>query len=163
MCGAAVVHVAAHFASSRPREPWHNGVLLGPVARDESWLRAADVAGRVPGTALVVLAGCGSAAIGEPDVRGERGLATAFLAAGARSVVGATGPVEDRASVAFARAFYAALEGGLTVVSEALARTRGDMGTSSRAPFVLFGDPEVRVRLPRRRGLALPALDGFLR
>ncbi|MBI5171079.1 MAG: CHAT domain-containing protein, partial [Candidatus Eisenbacteria bacterium] len=161
MRGAAVVHVAAHFTAD-PENPWRSGVLLGPVARDESWLRAADVAGRVPGTALVVLAGCGSAAVGEPDVRGERGLATAFLAAGARSAVGAIGPVEDRASVEFARAFYAGLDGGLAV-SEALARARGEMRTSSRAPFVLFGDPDVRVRLPRRRGLALPALDRLLR
>ncbi|MFN8586195.1 MAG: CHAT domain-containing tetratricopeptide repeat protein [Candidatus Eisenbacteria bacterium] len=159
--GAGVVHVAAHFATD-PENPWHSGVLLGPADRDESWLRSVDFEGRLPGTSLAVLAGCGSAAAGESDVRGERGLASAFLAAGARSAVGSLGPVEDRATAEFVRAFYAACDRGLTV-AEALARARGEMRTSSGAGFVLFGDPEVRVRLPRRTGPVLPALDHIFR
>ena len=156
MSGVGAIHVAAHFATD-PQNPWRNGVLLGPATRDESWLRADDLEGRTLAATLVVLAGCGSAAAGEADVRGERGLASAFLAAGARSAVGTLGPVEDRASAAFVRELYAALDRGVTV-AEALARARAAVRTSSGAAFVLSGDPEARVRLPRR---TLPGLPAF--
>lgn len=156
MSGVGAIHVAAHFATD-PQNPWRNGVLLGPAARDESWMRAADLEGRVLTADLVVLAGCGSAAAGDADVRGERGLASAFLGAGARSAVGTLGPVEDRASAAFMRELYAALDRGVTV-AEALARARAAVRTSSGAAFVLSGDPEARVRLPRR---TLPGLPAF--
>lgn len=153
--GAGVIHVAAHFAAD-PENPWRNGILLGPPGEDGSWLRPADLGGRTLDASLAVLAGCSSGAAGEFTMGGERGLASAFLAAGARSVVGTLGPVEDRASAGFVRALYAELERG-GPAGVALARARAAVRTSWGADaaagraFVLLGDPRANVRLTRIR------------
>jgi CHAT domain-containing protein len=57
----------------------------------------------------VVLSVCDSAVGKSVGVEGASTLARAFFYAGARRVVASLWPVDDRASVAFMRAFYRAL------------------------------------------------------
>ena len=159
------IHVAAHFAADA-EDPWHTGILLGDPKRDDSWLRPANLASVRTRARLVVLAGCSSASTRGTGLDAERGLTSAFLAAGAGAVLGTLWPVEDRASADLVRRFYQALDEG-DDAGRALARAQLGMRASfgSRDPalwagFVLLGDPGVRLRLPRRGTPPLPAFLG---
>lgn len=167
MEGAALVHVAAHFASD-DENPWQSGILLGGAGANALWLRASEVERTHLNAGLVVLAGCRSASPGQRDLTGGRGMSSAFLAAGGSCVLATLWPVEDQASAEFVRQFYRALDEGRTAAS-ALARAQQAVRTSwasalggddvSRwAGFVLVGDPQVRVTSPRREGPRLPVM-----
>ncbi len=155
MPAAAAIHVAAHVADDAD-DPWHCGVLLGDPRRDDAWVRAPAIAALRLRADLVVLAGCSSAQAGDNMLTGAQGLATAFVAAGAGTVIGTRWPVSDAATAEFVPSFYRALDDGLDV-GAALARARDEMRTSEHwnspahwAGFVVLGDPAVRIRLPRR-------------
>lgn len=162
LASTGVVHVAAHFTDD-PENPWRSGVLLGDPGRDGSWLRVSELARVRTRARLAVLAGCTSAGAHGRSLQGERGLASAFLAAGAPAVVGTLWPVGDVASAEFVKRFYTALDGGADAgraLAEAQAALRAAPGTTAGtwAAFVLLGDPGVRISLPRRRLPLLPAL-----
>jgi CHAT domain-containing protein len=150
-----VIHVAAHFDHDL-ENPWNSGMLLGDPRRDASWIRPAALGAVRTRARLVTLAGCSTAGAHGVNLQGERGLATAFLAAGAGAVLGTLWPVEDDASAEFVTRFYRALDEGRAAAG-ALAQAQAGMrdsalgGDASRwAGFVLLGDPAVRVALVRR-------------
>ena len=147
------LHVAAHFADDR-EDPWRSGLLIGDPTRDDAYLRARDLTGQRFPARLVVLSGCSSAGVHVRGLEGDRGLASAFLAAGAQAVLGTLWPVSDAASAEFTRRFYRSVEGGGGVAT-ALARTQREMReagrpTSDWAGFILLGDPGCVPKLQRR-------------
>lgn len=92
---------------------------------------------------VVFLNGCESGLV-------VRGLTEAFLAAGARAVVGALCRIPDGGAQTFAVAFYeAALSGRLGIggaVRHARLAVKGKAGLGATwASFVLYGDPTLRI------------------
>ncbi len=156
-----VVHVAAHFEID-DENPWFSGILLGdPDAggefRADPYVRAGDIANRRIPVDLAVLSGCESAVV-RSDIgsEGVAGLTSAFLSAGARSVVATLWRVDDAVTADLMRHFYDGLAEGLTVVealraAQLLVRAEPD----TRAPFywagfVVVGDGGVQVNLETR-------------
>lgn len=136
----AVLHFAAHFLSrdtaggsvaglpgalwsQRSRRPREMILALSPDAGGSGWLTAdAVAAGFEAREAIVVLSGCASGA-GDPlPGAGLQGFAQAWLAAGARSVVGTLWPVADGSGETFS-GFYRALQRGVSA-TDALAEAR---------------------------------------
>lgn len=158
---ADVIHLSAHFAADDDN-PWRSGALLGDPAQDRSWLRASTVAPLRLRARLAVLAGCSSARGDEQGLIGHRGLASAFTLAGTRAVVGAQWDVSDAAGFEFVRRLYTALDEG-NDVADAVASAQRGMATDARwtpadwAGFVVLGDPDVRIALPRRGFAGWPA------
>ncbi len=153
---ADVVHVSAHFDTD-PENPWRSGILLGDPSRSDAYLRVHDLVPVRLRARLAVLTGCTAV---QSDLRqaqpGERGLAGAFLRAGARAVVGARWPIPDADGKAVTQAFYTALERGLPAgeaLRQAQLALRRDPATAAPlhwAGFTLVGDPLVTAKLPRR-------------
>jgi tetratricopeptide (TPR) repeat protein len=153
---ADVVHVSAHFDTD-PENPWRSGILLGDPSRSGAYLRVHDLVPVRIRARLAVLTGCTAV---QSDLRqaqpGERGLAGAFLHAGARAVIGARWPIPDADGKAFSQAFYTALERGLPAgeaLRQAQLALRRDPATAAPlhwAGFTLVGDPLVTAKLPRR-------------
>ncbi|HET8775570.1 MAG TPA: CHAT domain-containing protein [Thermoanaerobaculia bacterium] len=102
--GADIVHFAGHARLGG--EP---ALLFG----DGGEVRAAEIA-RAPlaRPRLVVLAACGTAAGAGEGFDGPRGLARAFLTAGASAVVGTLWPVDDAEAAALFSEFHRRLGGG---------------------------------------------------
>ena len=90
---------------------------------------------------LVVLSVCESALGKNVGAEGAENLARAFFYAGARHVVASLWPVDDRASVAFMRAFYAALLDRAESPQAALADAQREMRANPRwaAPYFWSG------------------------
>jgi CHAT domain-containing protein len=103
---AGWLHFAVH-ASLDALHPEASRLALAPGAGHDGWLHAFEVERLSLGAEHVVLSACEGAG---PAVAGEGflGLARAFLAAGAPSVVASHWVVEDAAGGAFMDAFYAA-------------------------------------------------------
>ncbi|MCA9753605.1 MAG: CHAT domain-containing protein, partial [Gemmatimonadetes bacterium] len=138
----AILHLAAH---TDPRSP---AVLLAPAEGSDGRLEPAEIRRiDIPGR-IVVLSGCET---GLSDVAGRTSvgvLSSAFLDAGAGSVIGALWKVEDRAIGKLMAALHERLAAG-DRPSEALRRARGAMILSGRPdlndPF-LWGAFVVRGR-----------------
>ena len=153
---ADVIHVSAHFDTD-PENPWRSGILLGDPARADAYLRVHDLVPVRIRARLAVLTGCTAV---QSDLRqaepGERGLAGAFLRAGARAVIGARWPIPDADGKALTEALYAALDRGLPAgeaLRQAQLAMRRDPATAAPlhwAGFTLVGDPLVSAKLPRR-------------
>ncbi len=124
---------------------WILGEAMPPEAED-GIMTGADVAGlSLSGTELVVLSACqtglGVVQIGE----GIIGLSSAFLAAGAQTVVASLWQVKDLATGQLMVTFYEALREGTPRV-EALTRSRRALkeilpNPATWGPFVCIGDP----------------------
>ncbi|MCU0508270.1 MAG: CHAT domain-containing protein [Anaerolineae bacterium] len=124
---APLVHLATH-AEFRQDNPLFSGLALA-----DGWLTTLDIFGLELQASLVTLSGChtGRNVIGG----GEEllGLARAFFAAGASSLLLSLWAVEDESTEAFMAEFYAALVDGAT------------KGEALRAAQVAFiGDPRRR-------------------
>ena len=141
MPAAHVIHIAAHAFPDFEREE-RSRLLL----RDGSLLLSDVVKAKLQ-SELVTVAACQSA-VGR-TVRGEgvQSLASAFLAAGARSVLASRQPVDDAATRAFMTQFYAALARGETkagALASAKRRLRESRGPMAKPeywePWILFGD-----------------------
>jgi CHAT domain-containing protein/tetratricopeptide (TPR) repeat protein len=105
-----VVHVAAH-AVTNPRDALLSSIALAPDGTDSGTLYLRDVLSLPVRSRLVVLAGCGTGARG--GTSGELGsFASAFLAAGAKSVVATLWDVEDSVASRFSEQFYSRLAAG---------------------------------------------------
>ena len=148
-----VLHLAAHTLLDA-HQPWQSGITLGPRPGDV--LRAADVAVLDLSARLAVLAGCTTAGTRVVGGEGLVGLAGAFLAARAPTVLATLWPVDDAVAFRVTTTFYEGLADGLTAAA-ALARARRDclMDPATSAPrhwaaFVLVGDGDVTVPLRRR-------------
>jgi tetratricopeptide (TPR) repeat protein len=154
LAGYRILHFAAH-TDLNEAYPWRSGILMRSTgAPGQARLLCAETIAAVPLDArLVFISGCESAR--GRVIRGEgiQGLSTAFLAAGARTVVATLWPVEDRATARFVTSFYNGLAHGQSA-GEALreaklqvARSRRYRDPSYWAGFVLIGEPEVGVNL----------------
>lgn len=160
----SVLHVASHMQANA-ENPWDSAMLLGAGNDEAAWLTAQRIARVDLSARLCVLAGCSS------DVRspsmGENinGLSSAFLAAGASSVVATLWAVDDAVAEAWTRAFYSELARGATVAGAArrssavLRAERATSHPSQWAAFVVVGDPGLRPKLPPHPSL----LPGLLR
>lgn len=163
-----LIHVAAH-TRILDQAPWLSSIEI--VSGTDSSLTAQEVAELRLRASLVVLSSCESAGGKIRSGEGVAGLTSAFLAAGAPAVLSTLWPVDDRVTVEFMDAFYAALSEGLApgeALSVAQAKIRALPAT--RAPFywagfVLAGDDGVSVVLKRWPSVGLVggiALAAFL-
>lgn len=162
--GYQALHFATHMRENRPR-PWQSAMYLGGTREHPVWLTAADVARLRAPVQLCVLAGCTSLG-GQGYIKETlQGLSTAWLVAGARTVVATLWNADDEATKALVRAFYEELSRGRTA-SEALRAAQTAIRETPRwsAPYfwagvVLLGDPDTRLPLKVRRSI-LPVLGG---
>ncbi|HKQ61478.1 MAG TPA: CHAT domain-containing protein, partial [Candidatus Polarisedimenticolaceae bacterium] len=140
-----LLHVACH-GFHVDNGPWSSGLRLG-----DAWVSLSELYA-LRGTAeLVVLSGCetgrGTVYSGDEWV----GLVRGFLQAGARSVVASLWEVHDTSTATLMDDFYRGLAAGSTV-AEALAvaqraARRRDPLPLRWAPFVVVGEPGLRIRL----------------
>ena len=137
---APVVHLATH-AEFRADNPLFSGLKLA-----DAWLTTLDIFGLELAASLVTLSGCqtGRSVVGG----GEEllGLARAFFAAGAASLLLSLWAVEDSSTAEFMRLFYGDLAGGATKAA-ALRHAQQVFIADDRyrhpyywAPFSLIGD-----------------------
>jgi len=124
-------------------------------------LRAETIASGHLDARLVVLSSCATAGGRVINGEGVAGLSTAFLGAGAPTVLATLWPVDDRATDHFMREFYQGLGQGMTA-GEALTRAQERFRRDPRehhpfywAGFVILGESETRLPLQRRP--AVPA------
>ena len=140
-----VIHYAGHAEQDRASK--ESALLLAERGR----LSAEMIRKLVRGRPFVFLNACGSDRPSEPGRRAAlpwpvcEGLAAAFVAAGARAVIGTRWEVGDQASAEMAALFYErALQGA--PIGEALRQARVRFrqqrpGDATWAAFVLYGDP----------------------
>ncbi len=154
------LHFATHMKENVSR-PWQSAMFLGSTGGRANWLSAADVARLHAPVRLCVLAGCRSLG-GQGFVKETlQGLSTAWLAAGARTVVATLWDADDEATQSLVRAFYEALARGETA-GEALRAAQIATRDTPRwsAPYfwagvILLGDPDSRLTLkPRHNALS---------
>lgn len=154
---ADVLHVAAH-AEGDDRNAWQSAIICDPSRPDRRW-RARDITALSLDLRLVVLASCESAAGRTLSGEGVQGLASAFLAAGAPTVLASLWPVDDDATAFFMTRFYGGLAHGLTALeahaaAQAACRTDAVFGDPACwAGFVLMGDGEQGLGLAAQTGL----------
>ena len=143
-----IIHFAGHSFTDN-RNPMSSALILGrdQSRREDGFLQAREIQTLKLNADLVVMAGCRTGTGPASSPEGMVGLPRVFFYAGARSVVSALWPVDDRASALFMRLFYSRLREGVGV-SEALRTAKMEMQKSSyRHPFfwagyVLYGDPQ---------------------
>jgi cellulose synthase operon protein C len=113
---ARLFHYAGH-GEVGGRAGWESGLPLAQSQR----LAVADLftLPRVP--EIAVLSGCETARDGDRSALPGLGLAQAFLAAGSRTVVAASRPIQDEAAVHLSRALY---EGGEQDLAQGLKRAQ---------------------------------------
>ncbi|MET0229749.1 MAG: CHAT domain-containing protein, partial [Rhodanobacteraceae bacterium] len=108
----AIAHFATH-ALVNDRHPELSGIVLSLYDShgnaEDGFLRVDDLYNLHLPADLVVLSVCESAVGRSVGGEGPANLARAFFYAGSPRVVASLWPVDDRASVAFMRAFYASL------------------------------------------------------
>jgi CHAT domain-containing protein len=146
----SIVHFATH-ALLNARHPELSGIVLSLVDAkgdaEDGFLRMNDIYNLRMRADLVVLSVCDSAVGKSVGAEGASNLARAFFHAGAHRVVASLWPVNDRASVAFMRAFYRALLEQELEPAAALQEAQRELRRTPRwrAPyywsgFVLQGD-----------------------
>ena len=107
---ASVVHFAGHAILDQQR-PERSYLLMGAGA--DSMITGATIAARrLPNAPLVVLGACDAGVGTVGTFGGFDSIAGAFLAAGARSVIGAAWPVEDEPTGSLMLVLHAALHAG---------------------------------------------------
>ena len=147
ICSVAVVHVAAHGCMETGE------IALSPnperksqtLAEEDYMLTMADVMSVKLRAKLVVLSCCHSGR-GEIKAEGVVGIARAFMAAGARSVLVSLWAIEDEATLEFMKSFYHNLVKGRSA-SESLNHAMKCLRESEKfsdvkywAPFTLIGE-----------------------
>ncbi|XP_031574882.1 tetratricopeptide repeat protein 28-like [Actinia tenebrosa] len=147
--GASVVHIAAHGNLEKAT------IVLAPSSEirklkripdeEDYMLTMADVQQTHVRAQLVVLSCCESGR-GEIKAEGVVGMCRAFLASGARAVVGSLWKINDKATCEFMVKFYKYLKDGKSA-STSLNLTMKDMRRTPQysepkywAPFFLMGD-----------------------
>jgi tetratricopeptide (TPR) repeat protein len=152
-----VLHLTGHCTAD-DRRPWNSRFVIErrDVPEPSIELRASEVLGAKLGAQLCTLASCESAAGPLHTGEGVQGLAGAFLAAGVRTVVATTAPVDDQTSARVVLRFYEELSHGATVgvaLRAAQLAIRNDRRTDHPfywAGWVVIGDPDTRIVLRRR-------------
>jgi len=126
--GYDYVHLAVHAVSSDDPDRASLIVLSDPSRGEDGVVQASEIVQMRLRTMLVVLSACDTD-VG--PIQGEEGLSalsTAFLLAGAKTVLSTLWPIEDRASLVLMRAFYQHLGAGQPV-ADALAAAKRDVLT----------------------------------
>ena len=174
---AALVHIAAHGREGTgeialaPNSGWENRYERnsrskarnkGPKEEDFV-LKMSDVEAVKLRAKLVVLSCCHSGR-GEIKSEGVVGIARAFLAAGARSVLASLWAIEDQATLEFMKSFYERLGDGKTA-SVALHQAMKCLRESEKfcavrnwAPFTLIGD-DIHLNLDAKKESAEMMLE----
>ena len=141
----SLIHIAAHGNPDRGEIALSPRPCSSNIPEEEDYLlRISDISKVKLRAKLVVLSCCHSGR-GEIKVEGVIGIARAFLASGARSVLVTLWAIEDEATEQFMRRFYKHLVDGLSA-SECLhqamkwLRDIGFTKVSQWAPFMLIGD-----------------------
>ena len=141
----SLIHIAAHGHPDRGEIALSPRPCSSNIPEEEDYLlRISDISKVKQRAKLVVLSCCHSGR-GEIKVEGVIGIARAFLASGARSVLATLWTIEDEATEQFMRRFYRHLADGLSA-SECLhqamkwMRNNGFTKVSQWAPFMLIGD-----------------------
>ncbi|HEU5182791.1 MAG TPA: CHAT domain-containing protein [Candidatus Polarisedimenticolia bacterium] len=144
------LHLAAH-GRSNSLSPAHAYIQLAPGKGQDGRLEAVEIASMSLPASLVVLSGCetgieGGLSRGSAEGDERIGLARAFLAAGARSVVASLWKIDDREAQVYIPELYPLLEGRSP--AEALAelqrglisgKVRGRNGRSLSHPYYWAG------------------------
>jgi CHAT domain-containing protein len=137
-----------HFATHASVDEWSGAsaaLALSASPGDDGLLESGEISALRLGGALVVLSACRT--VGGEIIAGEgvRGLATAFLEAGAHSVMATAWRVNDRAIARVVSDFYVALAQGERVSTALRSARRQSMARGEPASvwgaFVLVGDP----------------------
>ena len=120
----------------------------------DPYARAGQIAAARSDARLVVLSGCESALGRTTQGEGVLGVAAAFFAAGARSLVASIWEVDDRVTADLMERFYAGLAEGKPVAS-ALRAAQLEIRAKRPHPFywagfVAIGDGDVTIRLAKR-------------
>jgi CHAT domain-containing protein/Tfp pilus assembly protein PilF len=145
LANAQVVHIATHGEASEA-EPERSGLWLACEGDRPGFLSVGDILERRLSAALVTLSAC-ETGLGRLE-RGEGvlGLARAYLAAGARSVVVSLWKVNDRSTALLMERFYRPLltrgmprERALAQAKRALLADPQTRSPFYWAPFVLIG------------------------
>ena len=158
IASAALVHIAAHGRAETgeivlaPNAEWENDPIIQKsrsnvkIPKEKYYmLKMSDVLAVRLRARLVVLSCCHSGR-GEVKSEGVVGIARAFLAAGARSVLASLWAISDEATMEFMKSFYQHMTDGETT-SAALHQAMKTLRNSEKfcavkywAPFVLIGD-----------------------
>lgn len=167
LAGYQLLHFASH-ATLDDQRPWRSGLLAASAdaGRPARWLRAGDLAAQPLAAQLVVLAACASAGGEVLAGEGLQGLSSAFLAAGASTLVATLWPVDDRATARLMARFYDRLTDGASV-GQALREARADAARRGEAladwsAFVVVGDPDRRLALAGRGRLPAMAVGAVV-
>ena len=141
----SLIHLAAHGNSERGEIALSPQRTTNDIPQEEDYLLTmSEIQGVQVRAKLVVLSCCHSGR-GLVKKEGVLGIARAFLASGARSVLVASWALEDEATAKLMKRFYKHLVGGESA-SESLhqavqwLRSNGFPKPSQWAPFVLMGD-----------------------
>lgn len=148
--GRVRIHLAAH-GRSNSLSPAHSYIQLAPGRGQDGRLEASEIASMRFPASLVVLSGCetgleGGLSRGSAEGDERIGLARAFLAAGAGSVIASLWEVDDREAQSYIPELYPLLEGRYP--SEALGelqrslmsgKIRGRDGRSLSHPYYWAG------------------------
>ena len=103
LAGAALFHYAGH-ARVRGARGWDSELELG----GRTGLDISDILALERAPDYVVLSGCETAATEATSEAGGIGLAQAFIASGARTVIATSRPVRDETALVVMRSFYGA-------------------------------------------------------
>ena len=159
----SLIHLAAHGNAERGEIALSPQCTTNNTPQEEDYLLTmSDIEGVQVRAKLVVLSCCHSGR-GLVKKEGVIGIARAFLASGARSVLVASWALEDQATAKLMKCFYKHLVRGESA-SESLhqavqwLRSNGFSKPSQWAPFVLMGD---NVTFGKRVSLII--MSNFLR
>lgn len=137
-----------HFATHAVVDEWSGAsaaLSLTPTMSDNGLFDSAEIAELRLSASLVMLSACRT--VGGEVIAGEgvRGLTTAFLQAGARSVIATAWRVNDREVVPVVSTFYQQLARGEAVGSALrsaqLSAIKRNVSPSVWGAFTLVGDP----------------------
>jgi CHAT domain-containing protein len=126
--GYEYVHLAGHAVTSDDPDRAALVVLSDPSHGEDGFVQASEIVQMHLRTNLVVLSACDT---NVGPIQGEEGisaLSTAFLLAGAKTVVSTLWPIEDKSSLVLMKDFYQHLGAGQSV-AEALAGAKRDVLT----------------------------------
>ena len=141
----SLIHFACHGNAERGEILLAPPTLTDRKPQEEDYLLTMQNISKVQLRAKLVVLSCSHSAKGQISAEGVVGIARAFLASGARSVLAALWAIEDEATEQFMSRFYENLVRGKSA-SESLQqamkwmRENGFSKISQWAPFMLIGD-----------------------
>ena len=145
MNSVSLIHIAAHGNADRGEIALSPRPTVDSIPEEEDYLLKVSDISQVKLRAKLVVLSCCHSGRGEIKVEGVLGIARAFLASGARSVLVTLWAIEDEATEQFITRFYRHLVDGFSA-SECLhqamkwLRNNGFTKVSQWAPFMLIGD-----------------------